>query len=401
MKVLRIGISTAVLVSLTSCSTLGADGKRIDYGSAASRVPTLEVPPDLTTPVSDERYKMPQGDAGNVATFSDYSKGGAAKTDGASEILPDIPGVHLERNAAQRWLLVNDKAENVWPVVKAFWQENGLKIKTEDRAAGVMETDWAENLAKLPQSGFQNEGDDTIKTGTYAVGDRDQYTTRLERSNNGAGTEVYITQRGMEEVFSSDKKVPRWQARGNDPEKEAIMLQRLMVRLGSSEARAADELAGNKLAPAAGSVAAASAVAATGPASAIPAPAVAAATSSPELAGTAVLKEISNGSTIIAMNDTFDRSWRKVGLAIENAGLGVEDKDREKGVDYLRPIKIETDWLDKLKFWKGNEDTTRHYRVNVKDGGTSCEVSVTDQNGASNKASKEMLEGIFKTINKQ
>ena len=94
-------------------------------------------------------------------------------------------------------------------------------------------------------------------------------------------------------------------------------------------------------------------------------------------------------------------AWRKVGLSIESADLGIEDKDREKGVYYLRPIKVETGWMDKLMFWKGNEDTTRHYRVYVKDGGTSCEVSVTDQNGASNKASKEMLEGIFKTINKQ
>ena len=97
-----------------------------------------------------------------------------------------------------------------WPIVESFWQENGLKIKTEDRAAEIMVTDWAENLAKFRKLSSQNDSEDTILFGTYPVGERDQYTTRLERSNNGASTEVYITQRGMEEVFSRYRKVARW-----------------------------------------------------------------------------------------------------------------------------------------------------------------------------------------------
>jgi len=385
MKFLQIGITSAVLVSLVSCSTLGADGKRIDYGAAASKVPTLEVPPDLTTlGGSDERYKMP-GEGGAVATYSDYSKGGAAQSGGAGAILPEIPGVRLERNGAQRWLQISDKPENVWPLVKEFWIDNGLKIKKEEPAAGVMETDWVENRAKIPNANFRNDSEQRLDDKVYSVGESDQYTTRLERGKDGASTEVYITQRGMEEMFSSDKKVSQWQARGNDPEKEAIMLQRLMVRFGSSEARAADALKATAASP----VAAASAVPAASPVSA------------PEPAGTASLREIADGKTIIVVNDAFDRSWRRVGLAIESAGLAVEDKDREKGVYYLRPIKMEYGWLDKLKFWKSNEDTLRHYRVYVKDGGTSCEVSIADQNGASNKASKQMLEAMFKNISKQ
>jgi outer membrane protein assembly factor BamC len=382
MKVLQIGFYSAVLIALAGCSTLASDGKRIDYGAAAMQVPTLEVPPDLTTPAADERYKVPLGDAEAVATYSDYSKGG---TQTRVAVLPEVQGVHMERNVAQRWLVINDKAENVWPMVKAFWKDSGLSIKSEEQAAGVMETDWVENKAKFPPAGFRNDSDDLIDRGVYAVGERDQYRTRLERSKDGASTEVYITHRGMEEVYSSDKRVPQWQARGNDPEKEAIMLQRLMVRFGSSEARAADALAvASTIAPA---------VAATAPKP------VAVSTSEP--AGTASLRELADGNTIIVMNDPFDRSWRKVGLAIESTGLAVEDKDREKGVYYLRPIKIELGWSDKLKFWKSNKDTTRHYRVNVKDSGTTCEVTITDQSGASNKTGKQMLEAMYKNINKQ
>ena len=210
-----------------------------------------------------------------------------------------------------------------------------------------METDWVENRAKLPSAGLQDDGKEKLDGKVYSIGERDQYTTRLERGKDGASTEVYITQRGMEEVYSSDKKVSQWQARGNDPEKEAIMLQRLMVRFGSSEVRAADALKETAASPAA----AASAVAAVSPATAF------------EPVGMASLREISGGNTIIVVNDAFDRSWRKVGLSIESAGLTVEDKDREKGTYYLRPVKLDRGWFDKLKFWKSNEDTTRRYRV--------------------------------------
>jgi outer membrane protein assembly factor BamC len=374
MKVLQIWIASAVLVSLASCGTLVSD-KRIDYGAAALKVPALEVPPDLTTPASDDRYKVPQVQ-GDAATYSDYSKGGAQSL---AAVLPEVPGVHMERNNAERWLVVKDKPENVWPVIKTFWQENGLNIKSEDPAAGVMETDWVENRAKMPDAGFQNENDLTFSNNVYSVGERDQYRTRLERSKDGASTDVYITQRGMEEVFSNDKRVSKWQARSNDPEKEAIMLQRLMVRLGVDKTKAAKE------------VAAVGTKAETSPAL----------LAAPEPVGLSSLREIPGGSTIIVVNDAFDRSWRKVGLAIESAGLAVEDKNREKGIYYLRPVKLERGWFDKLMFWKSGEDTTRHYRVNVKDGGKSCEVSITDQDGASNKVSKQMLEAIYKNINQQ
>jgi outer membrane protein assembly factor BamC len=385
MKVLQIGISGVVLVSLLSCSAIGSD-KRIDYRAGAAQVRKLEVPPDLTTPGTDERYKVPQGDAAipgtaeGIATYSDYSRGGTAQGPGA--VLPEVQGVRLERDGARRWLVVKDKPERVWTVVKAFWQETGLIIKSEEQAAGVMETDWAENRAKIPKSAIRNVIGKVFDS-VYSSGERDQYLTRLERGKDGLSTEVYITHHGKEEVFSEDKTTSKWQARADDPEIEAIMLQRLMVRFGASEAQAA------------------SAVAATG-----------AATSSadekllmeplairPETAGTASLREISGGDIIIVVNDAFDRAWRKVGLAIESSGLGVEDKDRDKGTYFLRPVKVQSGWLDKMKFWKESEQAGKSYRVNVKDGGAACEVSVTDQDGASNKVTKQLTEAIYKSIN--
>lgn len=369
MKVLHIVIAGVALVALVSCSTLGADGKNIDYGAAAKQAPTLEVPPDLTSPGSDDRYKVPQGDGG-TATYSDYTKGGGMQSAVASSVLPEIQKVRLERNGAQRWLAVSDNAENVWSVVKAFWQEIGLPIKSEDKAAGVMETDWVENRAKIPQSAIRNVIGKLFDS-AYSSGERDQYLTRLDRSKDGAITEVHVTHRGVAEVFSPDMTFSKWQPRPNDPELEAIMLQRLMVRFGASEAQAA------------------SAVAASG------VPVI----STTEPAGTATLREVSGGNVVIIVNDPFDRAWRKVGLAIESSGLAVEDKDRDKGVYYLLPVKIERGWWDRMKFWKANADTKIHYRVNVKDGGAACEMSLTDQDGGNSNVTKQMTEAIYKKIN--
>lgn len=375
MKVLQIGIFGAILFSLISCSTSGSD-RQLDYGAKAKQLPNLEMPPDLTVPDTDEQYRMPQGEGMAAATFSNYSKSGVAQGRAASSVLPEVKGVSLERNGAQRWLVVKEPAEKVWAVARSFLLELGLTIKSEEQTSGVIETDWAENRAKVPQSAIRDVLGKVLDK-AYSLGERDQYLVRLERSKDGSSTEVYITQRGMVETFSEDMTVSRWQMRANEPELEAIMLQRLMVRFGASEAQAASAVAEK------GTIAAVSSVPAVGV---------------PEPTGSASLREVTEGGVIIVINDAFDRSWRKVGLAIEGAGLKVEDRNRESGIYFLRPVKIERGWLDSLKFWKSDEDTENQYRVNVKDGGAVCNVSVTNQDGAGNTVTRQLTEAIYKHI---
>lgn len=373
MKALHIGISAVVLVSLAGCGSMGLGSKRIDYRSGAAQVPTLEVPPDLTTPSTDDGFKVPGGEGANVATYSDYSKGGAAAPAARSAVLPEVKGVHLERNGAQRWLVVGDKADAVWPVVKAFFQENGLTIASEDQAAGVMETDWAENRAKIPQDAVRSVLG-KVFDGLYSSGQRDQYRARLERAKDGQSTEVYITHRGMEEVLSSDGSTSKWQARSADPEMEAIMLQKLMVRFGGSETEAA--VAASSSATVSGAVAVPVVVGGDGKASMV---------------------EVFDGSKVLVVNDAFDKAWRRVGLALEQAGMPVEDKDRAKGIYFLRSAEVEHNWTDDLMFWK-DAPSERRYRVIVKDGGSSCDVRITDQDGGNDDAAAGMLEKVYKHI---
>ena len=368
MKVLRIVISSVMLVAMVGCSALKGD-ERIDYGASAKRVPSLEMPPDLTSAATDERYKLPQGSEA-ATNFSDYSKAGVAPSGSIAAVLPELQTVHLEHNGAQRWLVVNDKPENVWPIIKGFWQELGLTIKSEDQTAGVMETDWAENRAKIPHSAVRKVIG-KIFNNVYSSGERDQYLTRLERNKDAVSTQIHISLHSKEEVFNADKTAFRWQDRKSDPEIEAIMLQRLMVRLGASELQAS---------------------------SAVKKPVEAIVNDTSEPIGAAVLREMADGKTIVQMNDAFDRAWRKVGLAIESSNLSLEDKDREKGIYFLYSIQTQKNLADKLKFWQSSAETDKKYRVNLKDGGQTCEVSVTDEKGAQNKTSKQILELIYKNI---
>lgn len=328
MNFLRTGVSYVALLSLVACSSLQSD-KLVDYRAGTAQAPRLELPPDLTTPEVDELYKVPQGEGS--ATYSEYSKSGIAPGIGGNNVLPAVPGVHLQRDGTRRWLVIDEQPDKVWGVVRTFWQEQGLTVVNEQPAAGVMETDWAENRAKKSKSTMRNALGKLFDTITL-TGEKDQYVTRLERGKDGKTTEVYITHRGIEEAGTDDQEKPLWRPRASDPELEAIMLQKMMVQFGVSEAQAKNELAAGVEVKTA-------------------APAV----SASEPVGSATLREIEGGNVVIAVNDRFDRSWRRAGLAIEGAGLAIEDKDREKGIYYLQPLKIQRGWLDKLKFWKQSD----------------------------------------------
>lgn len=350
MKIRNIAILVLAVSALASC---GLDKKRIDYKVAASSVPALEVPPDLTTPAANEQYAIPGADGALVANYSDYSKGVSAQpVKGA--VLPELKNVRLERKDAQRWLVVSDKAENVWPAVKAFWLEMGFHIQVDNPQAGVMETDWQENRSNVPQHfmrGVIANGKvlDTLKP----AGQRDQYVIRLERSKDG--TEIYVSRQVMEEVPVFGKKTSKWLPRANDPEIEIAVLQMLMSRLGGEASTEASNV--------------------TLPASAIAPPA------------NVQLKEVAGGK-VITINEPFDKSWRKVGLALDKGRIAVEDKDRANGVYLLRATAVA----------KGKK--TDGYQVTVRASGATCEVSVRNAEGESDKESLSIAEALYQNIEK-
>lgn len=353
MKATNLSVLTLIACALAACSSTGDEkDKKFDYKAAAVKVRSLEVPPDLTSPASNDRYGIPGSNEEGVR-YSDFSKGttsGLANGVG-NEVLPETRNVRLIRDGGRRWLEVNDKAENIWPVVKAFWQENGLAIKIDNPQAGIIETEWTENRAKVPNEGLRKVLGGVLD-GLYSSGERDQYHTRLERSKDGKSTEITVTHSGLQEVQDPDQSGYRWLSRPSDPELEATMLQLLMVKLGG------------------GSAAPVATVDST-------------ATATTQVAAV-TLQTTADGSKSILLNEPFDKSWRKVSLALEQAGIALEDKDRSKGVFFLRSAKDKADAS----------------QVNVRESGAVCEVTVSNSKGASTADTQQLIDKLYQQLSK-
>lgn len=343
---------------LAGCSSSGTFDNKVEYKSA-STLPPLEVPPDLTTPKEDNRYVLPET-ADKATTLSGYQSGRTQQTSvGDSKVLPHIPDMHVERDGNERWLVVaNEPPEKLWGLVKDFWQENGFLIKTDRPETGVMETDWAENRAKIPQ-GMLRDALGKFLGSLYSTNERDKFRTRMERTADGKGTEIYISHRGMEEVIANQQNSSTvWQPRPTDPGLEAEFLRRLMVRLGTTDQVAKQQVA---VAPP---------------------------------AQRAVLKAGPEGVEQLVVSEPFDRTWRRVGLALDRVGFTVEDRDRNKGLYYVRYADPEAEmaqkdgskgFFAKLFSSSGAKVKAEQYRVAIKDQNDTSMVQVLDKDGATDK----------------
>jgi outer membrane protein assembly factor BamC len=357
MRVL-CGVLSGVLL-LGGCSSFGdwVEGKdKIKYKSSAT-LPPLEVPPDLTSPTRDDRYTVPESQsapAPTTATFSGYEAEKREAKPDRSGVLPTFDHVRVEHGGTQRWLVVDEPPEKVWPLVKDFWQENGFLVKNEQPQLGIMETEWAESHASVPESGVRGLLS-RIASQVYSTGEMDKYRTRLDRSADGKGTEIYITHYGMEEVATQRDSGPqgsevKWQPRPSDPELAAEFLSRLMVRFGAQQDMAREAVK----------------VAAQDP-------------------GIAQIKKGVSGE-LLEVNEPFDRVWRRVGLALDRVGFTVEDRDRQKGVYFVRYADPEVEknkpgFFDRV-FGTTRKVTAEQYRVQVTSAGAASQVNVLNKDGA-------------------
>lgn len=347
---------------LAACSgNILPESKKIDYKSAG-KLPPLEIPPDLTRPNRDERYSVPDVNARGTATFSAYTadRSGQSRTTTAQDVLPQVEKMRIERSGTQRWLVVGGSPENLWPSVKEFWQETGFLVNLEIAEAGIMETDWAENRAKLPNDiirGTLGKVFDSL----YSTAERDKFRTRLEKGAEPGTVEIYISHRGMYEVYVNEgKSDTRWQPRPADPELEAEMLRRLMVRLGVDEAKAKTMVAAE------------------------------------QRQDRAKLTRAADGIGALTLDEPFDRAWRRVGLALDRVGFTVEDRDRSQGLYFVRYVDPEADnktkkddgFLSKLKFWQGSAkpDQAIQYRIHVKAVNDGATVQVLTREGGIDKS---------------
>ncbi len=371
-------VVAAALVS--GCSAIDAlnSASRIDYKSAGT-LPPLEIPPDLVTPRGNERFTIPE--RAQPQTLSGFQSARAAERPGgeAARVLPGTDGVRMVRSGNQRWLSVDLPADRVYPMVREFWQEAGFIIGAEQPAAGILETDWAENRAKIPQDVIRATIG-RVFDAAYSTGERDKFRTRLETAEGGR-TEIFVTHRGLAEVHTDrDRTSTVWTPRPSDPELEAEFLSRLMVKLGADQERARARSA----------PVAAGAAAAPG-----------AATAAVAEPARARLEATPDGQVVIVA-EAFDRAWRRVGLALDRGGFTVEDRDRSQGVYDVRYIDPEVEARGSGKagvfsrlFGSGDKRATsaQQYRIRVAGRGEETTIAVLQRDGKPLRADTDRQTG--------
>ena len=331
------------------------------YKSSRSVSP-LEVPPDLTSSTVRDTLPIP----GVGATYSQYaSEAGGSGTQAAAAVLPEVDDARIERRGDHRWLVVTMAPEEVWPRLRDFWNEQGFVLESAEPGIGLMETEWAARHTPLP-GGLIKQALQRVTDAFYGVTFRDRYRTRIERGTEPDTTDIHISHRGAEQTVLGDERTRVqqdtvtewvWQPLPSDPGLEAEMLSRLMLFLGVDEERA-DAM-----------------VAAGAPAAPL-----------------ARLVREEGGAMALDLDGGFSPAWRRVGLALDRTGFIVEDRDRSRGLFFVRGNGAEDaaqdedeGWFSWLKFW-GNaeaEEDSGTYLVRVTgDTPDTTRVVVLNKDGA-------------------
>lgn len=349
-KAARGLLAAGVAFSLGGCSTVDSflSGDKIDYKSQASKTVSLDVPPDLTQLARDSRYQPQSGVVSASGMTTNTAAAAAAPSSIAINTLADM---RIERDGNQRWLVTSMTPEQLWPQLRAFWTERGFNLTVDDATNGVIETDWAENRANIPQDGVRRMLGGLIDR-LYDTGVRDRYRTRVERV--AGGTEVSITHRGVEEFYQGQtKETTAWRWRPSDPQLEAEMLVRLMTKLGAKEDAARTQVASTPAAPARARL----------------------------LSG--------QPGAALEFDEGFDRAWRRIGLALDRTGFTVEDRDRSGGLYFVRYVDPKLAGRDEPGFFSklfGLEDKNaanlQRYRIALKRAGEKTQVVVQNSQGS-------------------
>ena len=371
-RVMRNGMVLTAGLMLAGCGWLDTvvPDRRPDYKTARTVEP-LEVPPDLASSTLDDSLVVPEIAPAPTATLSDYrSERLPATAQPASGVIPEPAGIRVMRDGDKRWLVVPGDAGTVWARVREFWLQSGFTLAMEDPRVGIMETEWAENRADIPEDPIRRTLG-RVLDGLYSSGTRDKFRVRLERSEEPGSTEVILTHRGMEEKVTgspSEIQGTLWQPRANDPELEVEMLRRLMLHLGVAEQRADSQLAVT--------------------------------TETPVRAE--LVKQ--DGRTQLTLFEDFSRAWRRTGVALDRTGFAVEDRDREEGVYFVRYIDPDRDTerrglLSWMRLGRGAPEPQNQYQIKLTAQGANTDVSI--RNEAGEPDSSRTAERILNLLHEQ
>ena len=353
-------------ITLAGCSTTEDffdDITAPDYVNS-SKSKRLEVPPDLSELESESGYNVP----GETKSYRDYldreKQLSQGEDDNSKKFIVNPDGMNIVKSGNLRWLVVKKEPDLVWPYIKEFWEDLGFRILIANKRTGIIETEWMDtDDIKLDQNRSALSNFDKWLDSLSGFSDKRKFRTRVEIGDLN-NTEIYISQRSAEaaadqhsrilkeregynpstvyriEEYKDDKnsggqKLEVSEQRElDDYEIDSELLTRLMIKLGSTDFNAKAKVK-NPV----------------------------------EI----IKSEIINNKdgVHIKMYDTYERAWRRLGLALDLIGFVTEDKNRSTGIYYVRfseidlPKEIEEEdegLIDSLIFW---DDDKKNNKRNI------------------------------------
>ena len=381
MKTHILSLIAALLVSACSTSSLrdAIPDRRPDYRqSNVSR--QLEIPPDLSGGTLDDQLTVPDMNPASVASYRAYSQDNAVRDKrGFIEVLPQLYGVQvIEQPGTLPYILVSADTTTTWTAVKKYWENNGIRLRTQEPAIGLMETDWLENLSDLPRTGISGLLDGIIRL-THDSGTRDRYRVRFSREGDKTGVSIVYSQAEEKAVRDGNNKDPqgfRWQQSDNDnPELQLEMTRRIALFI-SAELRRQNEL--QQKHGDAGASAAAS--------------------------GVRAQLTTADGKPALAIQGNYSQAWRVLGIGLDKASFALEKQDYNSGTYQVQYQPQSAEKAEKTGFWARlwggkkpqKADNAPRYLIRLADQGDHSIAVVQTLAGkaASDKEARALLETV-------
>ena len=336
-----------------------------DYVSS-SKARKLEIPPDLSEIETQDNYEVP-GEARSYKNYKD--KQNNTKPSKAVKVVQDPDGMKIIKSGNLRWLIVDKDPDTLWPYIQDFWEEEmGFKVKVANKRTGVLETEWI-STADLSTSSSSRL--DKWLDSMSGFADKRKFRTRLELGSQNGTTEIFLSHRSsftgadkhkeilenrgdtwnIEKIFTIEEYISEEEdGRSNTAKSEQMkvedyeinseILRRLMIKLGATDFDAKEKI------------------------------------ERPQEIVKAELINTEQGK-FIQMNDPYDRAWRRLSLALDMIGFITEDRDRSKGIFYVKYKDIELPamedsekdkgLIDSLLFWRNEYEAEKEKLKNRTD----------------------------------
>ncbi len=218
----------------------------------------------------------------DIASARETASGAAP----AARVLPPRLDMRLRSEGNVTWLAVSATPGGLWPHLIDFWRSHGFEITGESALHGRLETGWRE---QRPSGAFAAQ---------FRV--RDMFLMRLERAPD-AVTNVYLANRKAT-LAGGD-----WRFAFSDHETEVGVLYDLRDYLAALREVRRVEM--------------------------------------PPLEDVRIALDIRNldGAPALTVGQPYSRVWRRLGVALDRAGLSVRRADRSRGVYLIRYLRAKTD----------------------------------------------------------